>query len=99
MNLRCFKEHITSEVVRARMADTNGMGAETCVAQGSLLLMTDRHFVTDRVIRRGYCVPFDENQYPLFCNDHHTNRPHGHPHGLDSKKHMKQDGLSIRLYA
>jgi hypothetical protein len=65
--------------VTVRMADRNGMGAETCIAQGSLLLMMDRHFVTERVIRRGYCVQLDEESQP---NDRKNRlvRVHRDPH-------------------
>lgn len=50
--------------VTVRMADRNGFGAETCIAQGSILLRMDSRFVSERVIRRGYCVQLDKASKP-----------------------------------
>ncbi|KEF62394.1 uncharacterized protein A1O9_00366 [Exophiala aquamarina CBS 119918] len=50
--------------VTVRATDRNGMSAETCIAQGAILLMMDSHFVTEKVIKRGYAVQVDAESKP-----------------------------------
>ena len=44
--------------VRKRAVDRSG--AATWIAQGALLLLLDKAFLRERVIRRGYCIKIDE---------------------------------------
>ena len=38
------------------MPNNSAVGTATCVAQGALLMLMDRSFIRERMLRRGYCV-------------------------------------------
>ena len=46
--------------IAVRVSGDHGSGSTTSIVKGALLLMLDRAFVAERVIRRGYCVGLDE---------------------------------------
>lgn len=48
----------TSIPVNSRNDDRHG--ATSCIVQGAILLLLDKAFLRERVIRRGYCVRVDE---------------------------------------
>ncbi|KIW25705.1 hypothetical protein, variant [Cladophialophora immunda] len=58
------KNEATPYPITVRETDKDGMGAATCISQGAVLLRMDSCFVTERVIRRGYCVKIDEESLP-----------------------------------
>ena len=59
---RGFLEEHCSIPVRTRANDRSG--AANCIVQGALLLLMDKAFLRERVIRRGYCVKLDEITVP-----------------------------------